>query len=115
MGQFIAEGGIWTWVILLLGLGALACNTIVFLGKTKRDLSGLTVALITATVLLGVAGTGMGLYAAGGAISAKPPADQVAVLANAIGIACSTTAFAACLSTVNTLIYGLLTMRSSDS
>ncbi len=107
MVQFLAMGGPFTGAVLLLGLATLAYNLLRILRPGERGRSGLLLALIGATFLVGVAGTGMGLYQAGLVLPDMQAGLQAAMLGRALGIACITTTLGAALATLNLLVWGL--------
>jgi hypothetical protein len=87
MLQLILDGGVWSVLVCLLGLGALGCSSLSFRSGSK--LLSLGVGLAAAAFLLGIAGTAMGLYQAGIALDGLPEPERAALMARAVGIAMS--------------------------
>lgn len=103
---FFTDGGIWMILVALLGLASLATSTLP-LAKRGANLTALAIGLIAATFLMGIAGSGMGLYQAAPVISGAAADQQVGMLARALGIALTTTTVGALLGTLSSIFCGV--------
>ena len=107
MGQMFIDGGIWPVLVLGFGLVGLGLAGSMLSKKDGKDHTGLIVALVATTFFLGLGATAVGLYEAGNALQKVGPAEQPAMMARAIGIASSTTAFGALLAALDSLVLGI--------
>ena len=100
----IANGGIWAIVVLVVGLAALVSAVMYVSGRSKmRDFSS---RLTSSCLMVGVAGTAMGLYQ-GGLI----PDIDVVQLSKVIGISMSPLFLAMCMSFLSTILLGIGGLR----
>ncbi len=108
MFEMFTDAGPFAYVITALGLTALVLNVVQFARKEGRDLKPLIIGLSAAAVLMGLTGTGAGLYQAGKAIGALNDAEMVPKLFGcAVGIAMTTTAFGALWATLNGMLVSI--------
>ena len=108
MFEMFIDAGPFAYVITALGLIALGLNIVQLARRQGRDLKPLIIGLSAAALLMGLAGTGAGLYMAGKAIGSLEAADKIPRLFGcAVGIAMTTTAFGALWATLNGMLVSI--------
>ena len=117
MTGFIADGGIFAYLVTLLGIATLTVN-VVQLVKRDKNFMGVIIGLIAATFFLGLCGTGTGLYMAAQAFEVIPNEDipdrflkiaenPAAYVGIVMGIAATTTALGSFWAALNSIIAGI--------
>lgn len=107
MFEMFTNAGPFAYVVTLLGATALTLNIVQLSRRKGRDLTGLILGLTAATVLMGLSGTGAGMYMAGQTINGADPAAIPRLFAFATGIALTTTTFGALWAALNTVLCGV--------
>ena len=110
MLEMFRVGGPFMYVVVLFGLGALACNVLQFVRK-DRDYTALLVGLVAATFLAGISGTSAGLYHMASAVTGADPDKQFVLYMSGLGIANTTTGMACALASLNAALAGLAVWR----
>lgn len=109
MFQFIADSGHFGILCTVLGFAAFSLASARVAGLTRRDVGATVFGLAAASLLIGLAGTGIGLRLADIAIASvdRPAAEAAAMWRMAVSMATSTTALGAAWSGATALVWGL--------
>ena len=112
MLELIMVGGPFMMIVLLLGLGALVANSLLFIKRDRRYV-GLAQGQTAATFLVGSGGTSAGFYAMSEVFRASLQGNGesaqrlVGLLGTGTGVAHSANAMGALLAAVNAILCGV--------
>ena len=106
MLEFIMAGGFFMWGVLALGGVALGFNLATFF-QTKPSFSHLILSLTLASFLLGLCGTGIGLYQAASLFDNVVSSQHSMLQMKVWSIAMTCTTMGAMLAAINLVLWGI--------
>lgn len=108
--DFLANAGVPGIFVLVFGIAGLMFAVQALRGSERARL--LVLPLSGVALLLGIAGTAVGLFKHLHVVADAAPDKQVVMLAALVGIPATSTGLAAIVAAVNLLLYGVATYRA---